>query len=193
MIRTADGVFVVFDHDHRVALALQGVQRVQQQPVVARMQADGRFVEDVADAAQIGTELGGQADALRFAARQCRRGAVKRQIAETDLLQKRQTVADLGQDVATDLRLAAFELDAFEHLRRTGHRQLAVGGDGAPVQAHGQRFRVQPLAMTGRTYPFLVLVAGVPGPLLAGLLGVEALEQRAGAEAALAPAALGVV
>ena len=59
-------------------------QRVEQDLVVARMQADGRLVEHVAHALQVGAELRREADALRLAARQRRRGAVEREIAEAD-------------------------------------------------------------------------------------------------------------
>ncbi len=81
-------------------------QRVEQDAVVARMQADGRFVEDVADALQVGAELGGQADALRLAARQGGRRAIERQVAQTDFLEEAQARAQFGDDVAGD-RLAS--------------------------------------------------------------------------------------
>ena len=80
VLGAADGVLVVLDDDQRVALRLELGERVEQDAVVARMQADRRLVEDVADAAQIGAELRGEPDALRFAARQRRRRAVEREI-----------------------------------------------------------------------------------------------------------------
>ena len=55
----ADGVFVVLHHHQRVAFGFEFLQRVEQNFVVARMQADGRLIEDVAHAAQIGAELRG--------------------------------------------------------------------------------------------------------------------------------------
>ena len=66
----AYGVFVVLDDQQSVALGLQLFECVEQHAVVARMQAYRRLVQYVAHAAQIGAELRGQADALRFAARQ---------------------------------------------------------------------------------------------------------------------------
>jgi hypothetical protein len=88
-------------------------QRVEQDAVVARMQADGRLVEDVADALQVGAELGGQPDALRLAARQRRRGAVERQVAEADLAQEGQA-AQLDRMSRAISALAAGELQAGE-------------------------------------------------------------------------------
>ena len=61
-------VFVVLDHDDRVALVAQPGQGVQQAVVVAGMQADRGLVEDVEHAHQAAADLPGQADALHLAA-----------------------------------------------------------------------------------------------------------------------------
>ena len=49
-----DRVLVVLDHHERVALGLELLEHVEQDAVVAVVQADGRLVEDVAHAAQVG-------------------------------------------------------------------------------------------------------------------------------------------
>ncbi len=49
-VGAANGVFVVLDHDQRIALGTQPVQCAEECGVVARVQADGRLVEDVAHA-----------------------------------------------------------------------------------------------------------------------------------------------
>ncbi len=85
------------------------LQRVEQDAVVARVQADGRLVEHVAHALQVAAELRREADALRLAARERRRGAVERQVAEADLLEELEAAADLGDDVARDVGVAAGE------------------------------------------------------------------------------------
>jgi hypothetical protein len=64
----ADGVFVVLDHDHRVAHIAQVAQGAKQAFVVALMQADARLVEDIHDTDQARADLAGQADTLGFAA-----------------------------------------------------------------------------------------------------------------------------
>ena len=69
-------------------LSLERLQRVQQDAVVARVQADGRLVEHVAHALQVAAQLRRQADALRLAAAERRRGAVQRQVAQADLFQE---------------------------------------------------------------------------------------------------------
>ena len=93
VIGAADRVLVMLDDDERIALVAELLQRVEQDLVVARMQADGRFVEHVAHALQVAAELRREPDALRFAAGQRGRGAIEAQIAEADFLQKLQPPA----------------------------------------------------------------------------------------------------
>jgi hypothetical protein len=107
VVGAADRVFVVFDHHQRVALVAELVQRVEQDAVVARMQADGGFVEHVADALQVAAELRREADALRLAAAQGRRAAVEREVAEADFFEDFETAADFGDQVAGDFGFAA--------------------------------------------------------------------------------------
>jgi hypothetical protein len=76
VIGPADRLFVVFDHEHRVAQVAQLGERVEQPFVVARVQSDRRLVEHVEYAAQLRADLRGQADALSFAAGQRRRRTV---------------------------------------------------------------------------------------------------------------------
>ena len=53
MARAADRVFIVLHDQQRVAFGLQLRKRIEQDAVIARMQADRRLVEDVAHATQI--------------------------------------------------------------------------------------------------------------------------------------------
>ena len=107
VVRAPDGVLVVLDHHQRVALGLELLQHVEQDLVVAVVQADGRLVEDVAHAAQVGAELRRQPDALRLAARERRRRAVERQVAEADLLQEVEAAVQFGDEVAGDFAFPA--------------------------------------------------------------------------------------
>ena len=85
-----DRRLVVLDHQQRVALRLEPGERADQHRVVARMKADGRFVEDVAHAAQVGAELGRQPDALRLAAGERVGRSVEGQIGQPDLFEEPQ-------------------------------------------------------------------------------------------------------
>ena len=82
MVGTPDGVLVVFYDEKRVALGAQHLERIEQHAVVARMQADGGFVQHIANALQVGAELRREPDTLRFSARERRGGPVQRQITE---------------------------------------------------------------------------------------------------------------
>ena len=87
-------VFVVFDHDYRVARVAQLLQRMNQPEVIAVVQPDAWFVENIKYINQLRANLGCQPDALRFASRQCARSAVERQIIQPDIFQKTNPVAD---------------------------------------------------------------------------------------------------
>ena len=85
MVGCPHGVFVVF-HDHdRVALVAKLGKRFQQLVVIAGMEADGRFVENVEHAHQPAADLACQADALHLAAGKGWGRAVERQVVEADV------------------------------------------------------------------------------------------------------------
>ena len=88
-------------------LAAQSIERVEQRRVVARMQADRRFVEHVAHSLQIRTELRGETNALCLAARQRGRGAIELQVAEAHVAEECGARRQLREQVARDLEFAA--------------------------------------------------------------------------------------
>ena len=89
VLRGADRLLVVLDHDHGVPGFPELLERREEQAVVPGVQADGRLVEDVADAAQARSELRGESDALGLAAAQGRGGAVELEVAKADAAQER--------------------------------------------------------------------------------------------------------
>lgn len=98
IVRPQDRIEVVLDHKHGVADVAQFFQRVEQPVVVALVQSDRRFVENVQDADQSAAELGRQPDPLRLAARKRARHPVQRQIVQPDVAQKGQAAPNLLQD-----------------------------------------------------------------------------------------------
>ena len=62
------GVFVVFYNEEGVAFVAEVEHGLDEALVVLDVEADGGFVEDVEDAGEVGAELGGEANALGFAA-----------------------------------------------------------------------------------------------------------------------------
>src|SRR5205085_12105630 len=114
--------------------------------VVAVVQADGRLIEDVADAAQIRSQLGGESDALRFAAGKGRRRAIERQVAESHLAEEGEARAELRHQVARDLALAALELDIGEERLQPCDRLVSVVGDVPAAPENGERLAIEPAA-----------------------------------------------
>ena len=117
VLRAADRVLVVLDHDERVALRVELLQRVEQDAVVARVQADRRLVEDVADAAQVGAELRREPDALRLAARERRRRAVEREVAEADLARGSRAARSARPGCRARSRFPSFKRQLVEEAR----------------------------------------------------------------------------
>ena len=96
------GLLVVLDDDDGVAEVAQPQQRVDEPAVVALVEADAGFVEDVEHADERRADLGGEADALGFAARQRGRGPPQREVAHADVGQKAQPFSDLLDHPAAD-------------------------------------------------------------------------------------------
>src|SRR5688572_18214944 len=200
VVGAADGVLVVLDHYQRVALRLELLQHVEQDLVVAVVQADRRLVEDVAHAAQVGAELRRQADALRLAAGQGRRRAVQGQVAEADLLEEAEARLQLGDDVAGNFRFPSVRLDPGEQIAQAVDRLPRVLRNAPVAPAHRQRLGVEAGAVAG--FAGLVdlepldprvehIVLGAGARALVG--PVDLVDVEAGAVALRAPAVLGVV
>src|SRR6185312_1706925 len=115
---------VVLDDEDGVAEIAQLLQRIQEARVVALVQADRRLVEDVEHADQRRSDLRGQADALRLAARQRRRGAIERQVLQPDVDEEVQPLGDLAQDTLGDRLLPLREHELGEERVRVANRQI---------------------------------------------------------------------
>ena len=198
VVRRADGLLVVLDHHHRVAEVAQPLQRGQQQPVVALVQPDGRFVEHVEHAGQTGPDLRGQPDPLRLPARQGRRAPGQRQVAHAHVAQEPHSVPDLAQHAPGQARLALAEPQPLDHRQRLGHRHVHVVRDRASLHLHGAALGTQPPAAARGARPQRAVgLQGLllrPGPLVvaAPQVGDDALEvlaERIGAPDPGAPAA----
>jgi hypothetical protein len=83
-VAAAHGVLIVLDDEEAVSFVAEGDQGIEELDVVAGVEADGGFVEDVEDTAEVGPQLGGEADALAFAAAEGGGGAVELEVAEPD-------------------------------------------------------------------------------------------------------------
>ena len=88
VVGRAHRLFVVLDDDHGVAEVAQAQQGVDEAAVVALVQADAGLVEDVEHADEGRADLRRQADALRLAAGERRRGALQRQVPDADVVEE---------------------------------------------------------------------------------------------------------
>ena len=166
MVRAPHGRLVMFDDDHRIAAISERYERVKQLFVVARVQADGRLIQNIKHAAEVGTELRRQADTLGFAARKRGNASAQLQIAQADLRQEFQTLANLRQNIPRDDGGAALELHPFEKIRRRTHRHLRkvvngrrAFGDG---EVNGPRDGVQPRPAAVRADFAIALLPAIP-------------------------------
>ena len=95
---------IVLDDDDGVADIAQALEGGQQALVVAVVQADRGFVEDVEHADQSRADLRGEADALRFAAGEGVGAAVEGEIAQAHVAHQVQAAADLLEGFLGDER-----------------------------------------------------------------------------------------
>ena len=151
---------------------------VEQPAVVALVQADRRFVEHVEHAHEPGADLGGQADALRLAARERAGGAVEREVVEPDCGHEPEPVGDLLEDLGGDCLLTRSEGKRPEPRHGLLDRELHHVVDGAVPDAHRERLAAQPLpaARRARTHGHEAL--DLRPRLVGGGLPVFALKVR---------------
>ena len=82
-------VFVVLHHNHRVAGVAELLERANQSHIVALMETDRGFVENIEHIDQLRTDLRGESDALTLAARKGHRRAVEREVVESHIEEER--------------------------------------------------------------------------------------------------------
>ncbi len=91
-----NGVLVVLDDDEGIAVVTEVRKGLEEGGVVTRMEADRGLVEHVEHAAEIGPELGGEADALGLTAGKGVARAVELEIAEADFGEVAEAGVDFG-------------------------------------------------------------------------------------------------
>ena len=148
------GVLVMLDHNERVAEVAQPPQGRKQLVVVALMQTDGRLVEDIQHAHQRRADLRCQPDTLALAAGQRAGRARKRQIFQSDRLQKAETVHNLLDYSVTDFVLHFGQLERVEELHRLDDRLFRKLRDVQSAERDRQHLRAQTAAVACRTRTF---------------------------------------
>jgi hypothetical protein len=95
----------VFDDENGVAEIAEGLEDVDQALRVARMQANGGFVENVKRAYKMRAKRGSQLNPLGFAARKRGGEAVERKVVEANFIEKLEAGADFIENLVGDFRL----------------------------------------------------------------------------------------
>src|SRR5690242_603322 len=99
------------------------LERGEQPIVVALVQPDTRFIENVENADETGADLRRQANTLGFATAERAAFPVQREIAEADVAQKAKARSHLLDDFAADLLLKFRKLQLGEELVRQINRK----------------------------------------------------------------------
>src|SRR5438105_8275270 len=120
--------------------------------IVAWMQSDGRFVQDVEDPAQVRPKLRGQPDSLRLAAAQCFCRPPEREITKSDFFHETESLLDLGQKTGCDGLMRVFDFQLVDHARCFAGGEVGELFDCMPLYAHVSGNVFQSLAVRTRSF-----------------------------------------
>ena len=145
--------FVMLDDQQRITQVSQTLHGSDEAGVISGMETDRRFVTDVEHPHQPAAYLGGQANPLRFAAAECGRSPVNRQVFQADVLQKAETGLNLFHNLLGNhpLALTEYVITGSGHpFQELSHREGADRHNITPADSHCQGFRFQPFPLTYR-------------------------------------------
>ncbi len=168
----------MLDDDQGVTEVAQPDERLDEASVVPLVQPDRGLVEDVEDADQPRSDLGGESDPLRLPAGQRAGGTVQGQVVEPDVEQEGEPRVDLLEDAAGDRPLPFGEIERAQELGAFPDGHTGYLGDRTTAQGHRQRLGFEPGAAAGRAgdVAHVALVALTAGLRLC--LPVPAAQER---------------
>jgi hypothetical protein len=150
-----DHVAVVLHHDDRIAKVAQAFEALDEAVIVARVQADGRLVEDVEDAGQLRAHLRGEADPLALAPAEGTGRAVEREVAHAHPDEEVEPLPHLLHDRFSDARLSlGVERDVLHKLAEPRQVHLREVRDRLVADAVVKAFRLEAPAPAVRGSPF---------------------------------------
>ena len=150
VVGVADGVFVVLDDEDGVAEVAEVFEGLDEALVVALVEADGGLVEDVEHAAEARADLGGEADALAFAAGERGGVAVEGEIVEADGAEEFEALDDFAAEALGDQGFARGEAEVDGRGEGAVEREGGEVGDGEAADFDGERLGAQALAAADR-------------------------------------------
>ncbi len=146
MVGGAENVGVVLDDEDGVAQVAQLFEDVDKAGGVARVEADGRLVEDIERADQSRAERGGELDALRLAAGERGGKAVEGEVFQADGVEEAEALADFVEDGAGDLFMHGREAERIEEFLGLGDGERGGLADVLAVEADAAGLGPQTLA-----------------------------------------------
>ena len=138
---------VVLHHNNGIAQVAQVFQRLYQSGVIPLVQSDGGLVQNIQHPHQTGADLGGQPDALAFAAGKGAGGAGQRQVVQPHVGKKEQPAPDLLEDLSGNALLHFGQGKGFHKVQRLLYAHLAEIADIDAADGHRQYFRPQAVAV----------------------------------------------
>ena len=138
-VGAGDDFAIVLDDEQRVAEVAQFFECDDEAAVVARVEADRGFVEDVQHAAEAAADLAGEADALGFAAGERGGGAAECEVIEADVDEEREAVVDFADEFAGDFLFVGGELPFLDLSDQVAERRAADLVERALAEADGGR------------------------------------------------------
>ena len=138
-------VFVVLHHNHRVAGVAELFERANQSHIVALMETNRGFVENIEHIDQLRTDLRSESDALALAARKGHRRAVEREVVKSHIEEERKARANFFQDLGGDRLLLPTEIfaDSIEPFFQFGHIHRGKFGNVLIAKFIRQRLAVE--------------------------------------------------
>ena len=114
------------------------------------VETDRRLVEDVEHPHQLRADLRRQPDPLRFAAGQRAGGAFERDVAEPDIVEEPQSLADFLQHLRGNEAVALARGQPLHGLQGGAHREPHPAIDVPVADAHRQALGLEPRPAAGR-------------------------------------------
>ena len=123
-IRRANGFLVMFDDNQGITQIPQFGEGTQQSIVIALVQSDTGFVENVEDAGESSTNLGGEANSLGFPPGKGHRRPIEREVIESHIQEKLQPGPNFFEREIGNLRLAIAQLELVEAIDAVSNGDL---------------------------------------------------------------------
>ena len=147
----ANRVLIVLDDDDGVAQIAQALEGVEQPMIVALVQSDARFVENVKHADKSRADLRGQPNPLRFAAGERVALPVQREVRQADVFEEGQPGADFLDDFTGHMLFKLGEFQRSEEVQRFLDAHPRHVDDRLVADGNSQAFRSEARTFAVRT------------------------------------------